>query len=414
MNNSLTFIDIFAGAGGLAEGFIETGFSPIAHIEMNKYAALTLKTRACYHFLKSKGDSKKYFKYLSNEISRQDLYESVPKEIVDIILNEEINDETINSIFCSIDEIMTMKNIGNVDIIIGGPPCQAYSLVGRAVDTNKMMGDHRNYLYLQYMKFLKRFKPKMFVFENVPGLLTANGGDTMRDILSSFKAAGYKVDYRLIDAQNFGVLQQRKRIIIVGWLKRMNLVYPDFEFSNSCGIVNDILRDLEKIKPGGRSCSYVEPPNAYLISSGIRDDKDILTDHICRSHNENDQQIYKKVIEAWDTKGIRLKYTDIPDALATHHNRHSFLDRYKVLAANKPFGQTMIAHISKDGHYFIHPDSAQCRSISVREAARLQSFPDNFFFEGPRTAKFVQIGNAVPPLMAKGISKAIKNMLMEG
>lgn len=132
---------------------------------------------------------------------------------------------------------------------------------------------------------------------------------------------------------------------------------------------------------------------------------------MCRNHNERDREIYRIAINAWNDGHRRLKYTNLPDELCTHKNKEAFLDRFKVVAADIESAQTMMAHISKDGHYFIHPDVNQCRSISVREAARIQSFPDNYYFEGPRTAKFVQIGNAVPPLMAKGLAEKIREML---
>ena len=136
-----------------------------------------------------------------------------------------------------------------------------------------------------------------------------------------------------------------------------------------------------------------------------------MTWHVARTHIERDRKIYREVIAAWFNEKKRIKYTDLPDELCTHRNRNAFLDRFKVVASDMPACHTMMAHISKDGHYFIHPDIEQARSITVREAARIQSFPDDFYFEGSRTAAFTQIGNAVPPLMAKGIAEKIKEML---
>ena len=134
---------------------------------------------------------------------------------------------------------------------------------------------------------------------------------------------------------------------------------------------------------------------------------------MCRIHNQNDLDIYRHIIEAWNNGHNRLKYYGLPEELRTRQNETSFVDRYKIVAGDMPYSHTMIAHIAKDGHYFIHPDINQCRSISVREAARIQSFPDDFYFEGPRSAKFTQIGNAVPPLMAQALAQEIAQMLAQ-
>lgn len=164
--------------------------------------------------------------------------------------------------------------------------------------------------------------------------------------------------------------------------------------------------------PGESSSQYAtDKINAYLLKTGIRTKKDVLTHHVSRPNKERDITIYKKAIELWNNGHQRLNYNDLPDELKTHKNRKAFLDRFKVVEGDQPCCHTVLAHISKDGHYFIHPDINQHRSITVREAARIQSFPDNYFFEGPRTAQFVQIGNAVPPLMAREIAYGIASQL---
>lgn len=410
--NSLNFIDLFAGAGGLSEGFMQTGFNPIAHVEMNSYAAETLKTRACYYYLKKRRRLNIYFDYLRGNITKDQLYGQVPNDVLKTVINKEMSDRTIYDIFEEVDAIMHEDGIDNVDVIIGGPPCQAYSLVGRAQDAEKMAADPRNELYKLYARFLNRYNPKMFVFENVPGILTARGGEAWRNLNKYLKRVGYEIDYRELDASKFGVLQKRKRIIIIGWRKESGLRYPEFKDIKVKAIVNDLLSDLPLLERGHELNEYkTNKINDYLRKFKIRTDQDVLTHHVCRNHREEDVQIYSRAIELWNSEHRRLKYTDLPEELCTHKNRTAFLDRFKVLAGDLPFAHTMLAHISKDGHYFIHPDIEQCRSISVREAARVQSFPDNFYFEGPRTAQFVQIGNAVPPLMAKGIAKQIKKLL---
>jgi len=173
----------------------------------------------------------------------------------------------------------------------------------------------------------------------------------------------------------------------------------------------DLLNDLPSIYPGEKKNVYATNPTEYLEKTGIRTQDDILTWHEARPNLERDRKIYCCVIKAWNENKTRLKYTDLPKELCTHKNRKSFLDRFKVVASNLDYSQTMVAHISKDGHYFIHPDIKQARSISVREAARIQSFPDNYYFEGGRTAAFLQIGNAVPPLMSGAIAIALKEQL---
>jgi len=407
----MNFIDLFAGAGGLSDGFVSAGFKPIAHVEMNEFAALTLKTRTCYYYLKENNRLDIYRNYLRNQITREELFQFVPQDLLDSVINKEISDETAKDIFEKIDDIIQQNQIDRVNVIIGGPPCQAYSLVGRAKDKDNMENDPRNYLYKQYVKFLRKYNPDMFVFENVPGILTARGGETFKNIISFMKRVGYVVEARPLNASDFGVLQNRKRIIIVGWRKGSQLAYPELQRVKINAVVNDILRDLASLKLGEEKNKYVEPINDYLRWSSIRTEEDILTHHMCRTHNDRDRKIYKIAIKAWNKEHRRIKYTDLPEELCTHKNRDAFLDRFKVVAGDIASTQTMMAHISKDGHYFIHPDIKQCRSLSVREAARIQSFPDNYFFEGPRTAKFVQIGNAVPPIMAKAIAERIREML---
>lgn len=406
------YIDLFAGAGGLSEGFSQMGFNPIAHVEMNQDACMTLKTRACYYYLKQKRKRSIYKSYLKNEISRDQLYNSVPLQVLDSVIHKTMSKDNMPSIYSKIDELMSINNIHNVDLVIGGPPCQAYSLVGRAVKDNNMIGDPRNYLYILYADILKKYKPKAFVFENVPGLLNANKGIYFQDMQLLFSKIGYTIDYRILNSKDFGVLQSRKRVIIIGWLKKLNMVYPTFKETNNNYHVSDILEDLSPLQ-AGETCNkyFTSNYSRYLKKTGIRKEDDILTWHITRPHLDRDREIYKLVIEAWNNGKKRLKYTDLPDSICTHKNKTAFLDRFKVVAGDLPTCHTMMAHIAKDGHYFIHPDITQARSISVREAARIQSFPDDFYFEGSRTAAFTQIGNAVPPLMAKGIAAELAKQL---
>lgn len=408
----MNYIDLFAGAGGLSEGFTSIGFNPIAHVEMNYDACQTLKTRAVYYYLKQNGKLDEYKKYLRREISKDELYDLVPEIVLKSVIHQTMSAENMPALFEIIDALKTEQHIDQVDLIVGGPPCQAYSLVGRAVKSDNMVGDPRNYLYKLYIEVLKKYTPTMFVFENVPGLLTANGGQYFEDMKKAFKAAGYTIDHAVLNAKSFDVLQDRRRVILIGWKKDLQYKYPSFVEKIPAYKVADLLSDLPKIQSGESNNSYATKKfSAYLETTGIRKKDDILTWHVARPHISRDRKIYKEVITAWFKDKKRIKYTDLPEELCTHRNRTAFLDRFKVVASDMPTCHTMMAHISKDGHYFIHPDIDQARSITVREAARIQSFPDDFYFEGSRTAAFTQVGNAVPPLMAKGIAEKIKEML---
>ncbi len=417
----MNFLDLFSGAGGLSEGFLRAGFKAIAHIEVDQYACKTLETRSAYYYLKNHNMMNIYRNYQRSynendkmrKKARENFLSRIPKDSIEPIINEEISNETLPEIFKIIDERMEQCNINEVDVVIGGPPCQAYSLVGRARDKNGMKNDERNFLYKLYIKFLIKYQPKAFIFENVPGILTAFEGKIFKNIKAYMRRAGYNVEARDIDASNLGVLQNRKRVIIVGWRKDLKFCYPELKLIKSNFLVSDILKDLPKLHAGERSIGYEynEITNECLMKSKIRFPSDILTHHIARRHSERDLKIYKIAVEKWNQKKERIKYTDLPEKLRTHKNLTSFLDRYKVVAGDKRYSHTIVAHISKDGHHYIHPDIFQNRSLTVREAARIQSFPDDYFFEGPRTSNFTQIGNAVPPLMAEKLAFWFKDNL---
>ena len=284
-----------------------------------------------------------------------------------------------------------------------------------------MEGDPRNYLFIQYAEYLEKYKPKMFVFENVLGLKSAKGGHYLKEMEKIFNKKGYQIKLYTLEARNFGVLQNRKRIIILGWQKNKEYSIPDLEeiAIESKFLVKDLLNDLPVIKAGegvDKFLNYKSETTEYLKFYALRNGIDILTQHVSRPHREQDKEIYKIAVQKWEKKQERLNYNDLPERLKTHKNRTSFFDRFKVVAADLPYSQTVVAHIAKDGHYYIHPDINQNRSISVREAARLQSFADDYYFEGEkevanRTAAFKQIGNAVPPLMAKRIAEEIFKVL---
>ncbi|MCW4001532.1 MAG: DNA cytosine methyltransferase [Candidatus Bathyarchaeota archaeon] len=417
MNSSVRYIDLFAGAGGLSEGFIGAGYEPVAHVESDAAACYTLKTRLAFHYLRSQNQPEIYSSYLNGSITREQLYSYLPEDLLASVINKKIGEEN-DSVFGEIDRLLGNEKI---DIIIGGPPCQAYSLVGRARSEDGMRSDPRNHFYVQYAKYLEKYKPKLFVFENVLGLKSAKKGAYLENMERLFLKKGYLMKLYTLTAGNFGVLQNRKRIIILGWQKEKNYILPDLESINiGAGFsVCNIFSDLPEISAGqdyDKGIEYKTGTNEYLSAMMIRNGKDILTQHITRPHTEQDKQIYRFAVNKWNEGRERLDYNDLPDDLKSHKNRHSFVDRFKVVARELSRSQTVVAHISKDGHYYIHPDINQNRSISVREAARLQSFPDSYYFEGVkeghnRTAAFRQIGNAVPPLMAGKIATSLKYLL---
>lgn len=423
MNNTgLSYIDLFAGAGGLSEGFIQSGYQPIAHVEMNEHAAKTIETRIAYYYLKEKDQLKNYYEYEKRLMTRENLLKLIPEEELKSVINKEISEKTIKDIFQVIDTIKKEKGINQIDVIIGGPPCQAYSLVGRAQSSHMLIPmdeDPRNELYKMYVQFLTKYQPRMFVFENVAGIKTARGGQAFKNLQMYMKRVGYEIDYHELNAYDFGVLQSRKRVIIVGWLKGSGYEYPKFDVIHNKAEVWDLLKDLPPLTPGQEANEHtvkdMRKVKKYVKENKLRLKEDILTAHIARPHTAQDIEIYKRVINLWfeNNRHERLKYDDLPENLKTHRNRTSFVDRFKIVEGDMEYCHTILAHLSKDGHYFIHPDIDQHRSITVREAARLQSFPDNYYFEGPRTAQFVQVGNAVPPMMAKQIAEKIKAQLVK-
>lgn len=409
-------MDLFAGGGGLSEGFVQAGFQPIAHVESDPAACFTLRTRAAFHWLKQHDDLSLYSRYLSGGLTRDALYAHVPTDVVDSVINAEIGVKTLESIFSQIDELLSGRSL---DLIIGGPPCQAYSLVGRSRDHRRMKGDKRNYLYIHYAAFLERYKPLFFVFENVRGLLSARDVDgrlhldAMRDL---FFECGYETEVKTLAANNFGVLQNRKRVFLIGRLGRTSGFFPEPEEWRPEAKVEEVFADLPELSAGEGdpgSCETKSYCGTWQHDAGVRVEDMPVTWHQARPHSEQDLEIYRIAVELWNSERKRLRYNDLPDRLKTHRNRQSFGDRFKVVASDLGYSQTVVAHIAKDGHYYIHPDIDQNRSITPREAARLQTFPDDYYFESrngvpARTSAFGQIGNAVPVLLARKVARKLE------
>lgn len=412
----MNIIDLFSGAGGLTEGFIKNSFNVIAHVEKDSNACRTLETRMAYQVLKEKNMTSIYIDYINKKIDRESFINSA----VDLGMNSEeiicaeINKETIPNVF---EKINSFKKNSEIFGIIGGPPCQAYSTIGRSRNSSKKDKDERIYLYKLYIEFLVEYNPEFFLFENVKGLLSFKdqfNENLLEKIVSDFRKIGYNVVFETINASEYGVPQSRERLFIYGSKSKVNF-FERLSLKKENPITLDrLFSDLPSLRAG-------EVNNEYLIT--LANTKELtkleiknkewntLTYHEARPHNENDLLIYKIVSEA-KQRNINLKYNELPSELKTHKNDTSFLDRYKSLIRDS-VSHTIVAHISKDGHYYIHFDTEQNRSITVREAARIQTFPDDYFFESSRTSAFRQIGNAVPPLLSKKIAETIKELYTE-
>jgi len=392
--NKLNFIDLFAGCGGLSEGFYRQGFRALAHVEYNHWACETLRTRMKHYGYDDWNES-----VLEVDITRDDIL---------TLLEKSVSGKT-------------------VDIIIGGPPCQSFSSLGRAKDENGMNDDPRNYLFESYVKVLNHFLPKVFVFENVTGILNAEpNGVKIIDAILVALSENYDVALRVLNSANYGVPQVRKRVIIIGVRKDLDfsadavhnaLKYthydPDMNETDRLGLlpfvtVRDAIGDLPPIQQGegAKVISYTPDLNKPYLQKICNINQTALLDHVARHHNPMDVQRYRAMSEnCWTFQELLENRPDL-----RHEKARVFGNSYTVQFWDFP-SKTIIAHLYKDGNQFIHPDPNQARTFTVREAARIQSFPDDFIFEGSRTEQYKQIGNAVPPLFAEAIAKGVKRFL---
>lgn len=411
----MNIIDLFSGAGGLTEGFRTKDFNILNHVEMDEAASKTLELRDAYYYLSDKHKLSLYVKYLENKITYDELMEYIPLQIKSKTINNEINSKTIDKIFKTIDDEIADNHILLIDGIIGGPPCQAYSTVGRARNKYKKESDERIYLYRYYIEFLEKYHPKFFIFENVKGLLSFK--DQYNELLlpkmvEEFNASGYKLSYKLIDSSEYGVPQKRERLIIFGsdGTFDSNNFFTELEKSKEQpNTIGELFQDLPFLHNGQELNAYGKHSASTFVHNYLRTSNKVpLTQNISRPNKQNDLDIYKLIAEA-KKAGKNLHYNELDKKYQTHKNKHSFLDRYKALD-NNSVSHTLVAHISKDGHYYIHPDVEQNRSITVREAARIQTFPDNFYFETSRTSAFKQIGNAVPPYLSHKFATTILSL----
>ena len=410
MKNTYTFIDLFSGCGGLSEGFNMQGLHGLAHVEWETPMVDTLRNRLVKKWGHSQAEAEAAVVHFDIQKTEELISGSWSDETL------ELYGKTNASIVAQhgLDGLVGKQK---VDLIIGGPPCQAYSIAGRAQDPNSMRDDYRNYLFESFVKVVDHYRPKLFVFENVPGILSAKPGDryVMDRIYEAFDKIGYeirtpeKMKKSIYSSSDFQVPQERHRVIIFGVEKGGEYKLEDFYDSlNSVKstapvqTVRDAIGDMPKFMPLDKP--YKD--GARNVSHGLLGTK-VVPQHEARYHNPRDIEIFRK----WISESMN----DIPneEKLAFYKKvsgKTSNHNKYRSLEWGKP-SPTIVSHLYKDGLMFIHPDVEQARSITIREAALLQSFPMDFEFLGSNAYCFKMIGNAVPVLFAKSIAEAIVKVL---
>lgn len=398
--SKIKFVDLFAGCGGLEEGFLQTGrYSDVAAVEWLKPQVDTLRKRLNEKW----GVDDAYSRVMRFDIQRE-------KELFGGWNDAEYGQGK------GIDYFVNAAS--GIDIIIGGPPCQAYSLAGRVRDENGMRNDYRNYLFEHYLAVVNRYRPKLFVFENVPGILSAapDGILITEKIKKAINHIGYEIindigKFAIINASDYGVPQSRKRVIILGIRidcvkdvqQTLKLFYekilPKYRVEKK-STVAEAIGDLPPCLPLNKSNGRVSHSTPMCST----------TWHTPRFHSQRDMEIFRML--AYDLECGECRYTSsavLSDLYEQKVGSKSPIHRYHVLRPDEP-STTIIAHLYKDGNRYIHYDSKQARTITPREAARIQSFPDDFDFVGSRGSVYQMIGNAVPPLLAKKIACAVSDL----
>ncbi len=502
---SISVVDIFAGPGGLGEGF--SGYSPrrssrqrpfriAISAEMEPNAAKTLKLRAFFRQFPPGHAPASYYDYVAGRraepwTSRTEAqWKAACEEARQLKLGEPDDDAQLHA------RIREISRTDDPWVLIGGPPCQAYSIVGRSRNQGKegyrAEDDHRHFLYRHYLSIIRKFRPAAFVMENVKGILSSKvaGAAIFPQILEDLRMPGghggpyYEIlplvvpqgtrarnqskDF-VLSAEELGVPQARHRVVLLGLAEGIGtdtarrLVPSDDRFGVSevidclprlrSGVTDDssdrwgtlascilasaadaaVCRDhkVEKLlRKHARSANRQPDPGTGGRWMPKTDESDFVADHLeswlidpkldgilnheVRSHMTDDLARYAFAAAFADVHGHSPRGAgEFPASLHPDHKNWKsgkFVDRFKVQQGELP-SSTVTSHLSKDGHYFIHPDATQLRSLSVREAARLQTFPDNYFFEGSRCAQFRQVGNAVPPWMARQIADVVHSCI---
>lgn len=497
----IPIIDIFAGPGGLGEGFSlikdqakKPFFNIALSIEKTPVAYRTLRLRSVFRQLRETHYVEHYYRFVRGEISEtrfreipavEIAFENASREARCLELGKVDNLEVDNEIRAA------LKNSKNW-VLIGGPPCQAYSLAGRsrrAKDEN-FEADEKHFLYREYLRIIKEHKPTIFVMENVKGMLSSkhSGSRIFDRIINDLSRPSHDLEYEIrsfikngdqnsldpydyvIESENYGIPQARHRVILLGVRKGKNplpahdLLQPvinkstvgeaigslpkirsrlskDDSIENWRSVVKNASNFLSTAKlhqtkevmlSRSRDAIYASTGNPFIphklpkASTSLQEwliDKNLggICQHEARSHMPSDLQRYMFASSYAVANACSPRLQDFPPALLPNHvnvldidSRRSlpFNDRFRVQRRDIP-ATTVVAHIAKDGHYYIHYDPSQCRSLTVREVARLQTFPDNYFFMGNRTEQYTQIGNAVPPLLAHKLGAVVKNLLIK-
>ena len=466
----ISVVDVFAGPGGLNEGFAQVEregrrvFNVVASFEMEPNAVETLVVRSAVRRLTELEGGKLYRPYRELLAGRR----TFPQLKLDQLFSREEENARrhVHQIELGPDNRADVagkirRATANSDgwVLIGGPPCQAYSLVGRARRTNDgtFAEDKKHFLYREYLDILRRFEPSVFVMENVKGLLSAghSGESMMQRILEDLRLGGL-YDIRslvaegddlqpedfVIQAEDYGVPQRRHRVILVGVrrgvgsgslrplvktpgiqtvsgaIRDLPAVRSRVSRTAEPGVAwlraRELARALAETRVEGPPLPASMPPASQELRSWLRRHRAPVSQHEPRAHMELDLARYA-YLATLAAHGQAPRVADFPEALRPKHKNLDvagtpFTDRFKVQAWQRA-SSTVVSHISKDGHYYIHPDANQMRSLTVREAARLQTFPDDYWFQGPRTMQFHQVGNAVPPLLALKIAEKVADLL---
>lgn len=407
-----TFIDLFAGCGGLSEGFLETGhYRGLAHIEWESPMVNTLRRRLVDKWKHSEDEAQK--RVIKFDVQKTDelIHGNWSQESKDLYEKENHSDVVKSGL----DGVIGKET---VDLIIGGPPCQAYSIAGRAQSPTGMKFDYRNYLFESFVRLVDYYKPKAFVFENVPGLLSACPGDypVKERIYKAFKDIGYNIrnpqDLRksVYCAEDYNVPQKRNRVIIIGTKADSEFETEEFYESltrHKCKkhkTVADAIGNMPKLYP---KPEVVKVGRANV--SHEQRDGECIDLHVPRYHGERDQRLIKEWLYNNMNSFSQKEKLEFYTKITGHESKHI---KYRNIEWDKP-SPTIVAHLYKDGYMFIHPDIEQLRSITIREAALLQSFPMDYKFLGSNAYCYKMIGNAVPVLFAKGIAESMYDILKE-